>query len=141
MKESEIQLKATWLPTQMLAFTGRHLRICLIIIGLFLLVDYTISPFCRRPPLQEYFTSHSALPTTGQTSSNPLRVKWGDDSVPETEVLLHKIPGEYSILGHYGKFAQLIHFQAGLCSKISTHSQTRYISSQAVQKRYPRSGS
>ncbi|KIM32505.1 hypothetical protein M408DRAFT_20780 [Serendipita vermifera MAFF 305830] len=76
--------------------TGRHLRICLLLLGLFLLADYAISPTRKRSSLRGFFASHSSPSTNGPhygSEIRPLRIEWGDDPIPETQVLFHKIPG------------------------------------------------
>jgi hypothetical protein len=85
----------------MLGLTTRQLRVCLVILGIFLFVYYATPPSCKRSALRELFASQGAPPSTGSKlapNTHPLRVHWGNEPVPETVVLLHKIPGQHLIM-------------------------------------------
>jgi hypothetical protein len=79
----------------MLGLTARQLRICLIILGIFLFANYAISPSCKRSPLGDLLVSQiSSTERKSPSNTRLLRVNWENKPVPETVVLLHKTPGE-----------------------------------------------
>ena len=79
-----------------MTLTARETRFVLFLVAFFCLGLFVLSQHAKLRPIFDKIhvsSSTSAVATSASSSSKSLRLTWGNNSVPETEVLLHKVSG------------------------------------------------
>ena len=78
---------------------ARKTRFVLFLITFFFLGFFILSQHAKLRPIFDKIQVSSPTPINIAPSSNKsLRLTWDDNSVPETEILLHKVPGMCTLL-------------------------------------------